>query len=314
MPHTFEGSIKAGPLSVNVLPTNKQTGARILITLPIKVPCTTLRNALSAGGGPSYGGADVAAAVVSMFRGIILVLSELKNANKFGYQSASMASVDSAINMRFDFMGRESKVFGALKQIIKKLSPNMTLYRVSIQSLVDASGKNLKSSRIGFDFACWAIGEALKSIDVLITGKVMVNSPNSAAEAKTKAKKKIDAAADAIPQLNCARTAAPTHDDEEFKMPSGKVVKISSGLDYFFYDFAYKKSKAFPYGHGYVLTSDVGLSKEQKEKAAEILVTRFKDQLGAISAFIASGLDIFTVSDLLYFTKKITERDIVSAL
>jgi hypothetical protein len=233
---------------------------------------------------------------------------------KYGYISAHIHSTGHSVNMIFDFGGRESKVFGALKTIMAKMAPKRAEYAAVISRMTDCEGKFLKSTADGFHNAEWAVSEGRRSVDVLISGKVMVNTSKSGGSAKAKVTKKVANAADGLERHAPApKVSPPAHADCPMPKFKETFVAAKNGLDFARFDFLRSRGKATAFGAGYLQSGDISLSTDQARSLGAILETRFKDYAGPLFVFNASGCGIFD-ADQLAKLGNITAKDIVKAM
>jgi len=306
----FSGTVSADGVKLHVLPYEKATSARLVVTLPIKCNSYTLSSVRGPEGSPNFGDADIAAGVAAAFEQIVETLSQAKFMTKYQFLTAEVRSVDSAVNMVFDFAAKESKIFNSMRTILSKLSIPRNSWSQHVKKLVDPDGKALKPTADGYSAACYALSEARGRISMFASGKILVRSADGASGAKAKVAGKLEKAVDALSAEKCSKAAQAAHG--AFGAPEcGIHVKIKDGLDYYGFDFHRKVAR--PCGHGYCLMRALKADADAKRRYADGIM-RFKEHVGAVSAFLASATGLFTADDLAAFEGRVGVSDITKSV
>jgi hypothetical protein len=309
----FQGSVSCKNVSLVVLPYEKTSSARLVISVPWKANTLTCQTVQGAAGGPNYGDADLAAGAYATFRNIHDAMSDQVMAAKYGVVSGHMYATGTVLNMVFDFVNKETKVFNSLKTIFSKMEPKRAVYSAAIAGLSGPDGKALKPTTAGWDAACSAAEKARKSISVFATGRLLVKSRDGLAGVKAKVSDKLAKACVGLERHKpVGAAAAPDH--AKYNMPShGKLFEIRDSADYFAYDFY--REIARPFGHGFVLVREPNVSADAKSRHAEKIMMKAGRDLNVMAAWYASAVGIFTADDLAGFARgEIKKGDIVRAI
>lgn len=312
-PVIFSGNVSYKSVSMCVLPYEKATSARIVVSVPWKANAHTMYYVQGSAGGPNYGDADVAAGGYALFRNIADALGDQNMAAKYGLVNAHMYGTGTTLNMIFDFANRETKVFNSLKTIFRKMEPKRAVWSNAIKSLSGPDGKALKSTAEGWDAACAAADKARKSVVVFATGRLLVKSRDGVSGVKAKVVEKLAKAHMGLEaHKSSGAAAAPDHPKYEAVKPAGRCFEIRDSNDYFAYD--YYREVARPWGHGFCLVRDVTASDASKQKYAETAITKGGKLLPIMAAWGASATGLFTASDLQGFDRDVKKTDILRAI
>ncbi len=307
----FQGKVSAGGVDMYVLPYSKATSGRVVVSLPMKVNHLTLRAVRGAMGSLNYGDADVTAGAYAAFQNIVDTLQVGKFADKYGLIAANIEAADSTVNMIFDFQSRETKVFNSLKTIFAKMTAPLALYREALTKLCTPEGKSIKNTSDGYAAACAALSSGRDGLSVFVSGRVLIKSKDGASAAKKKCQEKLAKAVEALDRHPKESKAAAVK-YEQSEMPSTKAYhKIKDACDFYYYDAARKWAQ--PYGHGFELSREVKFDADVKRRYAEGFA-KFKERISAVSAYLASGVGIFTVADLSVFMSSTSVSDIAKSL
>lgn len=309
----FDGTVTVDGTKMYVLPYEKATTARLVVSLPMKCNSLTLQSVLGGIGAPNYGDADVACGVVAAYNQIVSLLSQGRFYTKYQYSASVICSVDSAVNMVFDFAAREGKVFNSLKTILGKLVVPRQEWSMLLKNLVDEAGKPLKPSAEGFAAACYALSEARNRVNLFICGRTLIRSTEGQSGAKAKAAGKLEKAMEALDRLEKAPSARQSAHGARPAPKCQYHAAIKNGLDFFGYNFYSKGANAWPCGHGYCCRREMHANADQKRVYAEGIM-RHGDLAGPLSAFLAAGTGLFTADDLSVFMSRLSSGDITKAI
>jgi len=309
----FQGTVTCKNVNLVVLPFEKSSSARLVISVPYKANTLTCQTVQGAAGGPNYGDADLAAGAYAIFRNIYDAMTDQVMAAKYGVVGGHMYATGSVLNMVFDFVNKETKVFNSLKTIFSKMEPKRAVYAAAIGGLSGPDGKALKSTTAGWDAACSAAEKARKSISIFATGRLLVKSRDGAMGAKAKVAEKLAKACAGLDRHKAVgAAAAPVH--AAYAMPKhGTLFEIRDCADYFAYDFY--RDVARPFGHGFVLVREANVNADAKSRHAEKIIAKGGRDLNVMAAWYASAVGIFTAEDLAGFARgDIKKADIVRAI